>query len=624
MKKNESGISKIPSVIFPLLMAGLFFMTGCIGKSGLPSGSGTNADNARMVMINVTGVTDNADMMLLCEDGSYVMACMNDGKGCGLIHIGLNAGGDETRQYTVMVGADGIPVAVGTDDGKLIRIANISDTDFDCAVIREGSEGIYYYWDIPYSFGDVGTKGLAGDVWDTFTSPFKEWYEAVSNGISSFTWDEHSKKMIYPYILKVCAFTIQTVTVVASPVAGLPSLLSTVIDEGCKSGLWDRQSPAWSDVPVKALDFLEEDGKWTLKFNKDILGHLLSAEADLMIATADYMYEELSRSNPVTEPVFESEEWQIKLSPTTIEAGPEPASYTAAVTSLALWKVEGGSDWCRARKDGDRVVVDVDAYNGLETRNCFLVVKTVAYTDDIPDALLHVVQQGVLLDLSESSFAFGPEGGHGGVYVNANDQIASWDVSGCPDWIRISGKSAGSFFFDVDENTEGEDRTGIITVSGITSAGGRVDRTVTVTQYGGINQGWDGTSWSFSGNVTCVSDGRSETIPVSLEMKITSVENGQVWISEGIGTPELSLSMDADGRLVIDAEYDESYTDEYGWQKTYGSLEFILERTGTMTSVCSLSGRVNTEVKFEDEYIHSVFIVDGILDGILENAPEVR
>lgn len=611
MNNVNTHIGKNLLVVLTMVMTSLFLMTSCSKEEASPE-DGSNGNGAQMVMINITDITDKADVLLLCNDGSYVMACMNDGNGHGLIHVGLNAGGEETQEYTIMVDADGIPVAIGTE-AMTIRIGNITDTDFDCAVIDKGSEDIHYYWDIPYTFNGTTTRGLVDD----FKTPFRKWYDAVSGGVRNFTWDEHSRKMLYPYLMKVTAFALQIIT---PSIKKIPSLLTTFIDEGYKSGLWDKQSPEWCEIPVKALDFLDGDGKWRLKFHIDLPDLDIAFITDFLIAGADALYEELSRSDPVTDAVFTSEEWQIKLSPFTIEAGAEAATYTASVTTQAAWKVEGGNDWCRVHKDGNNVVVEVDAYNGLETRACNLVVKTVVYTSDIPEALLHVVQQGIIFDLSHTSFTFESEGGHGGVYVNTNEQIVSWGVSGHPSWIEINGTADNSFFFDVEENTEGEDRTGIITVTGITANGNKIDRTISVTQYGNLDWGWDGTSWSFSGTVTESLDGISETIPIHFDMEITSVANGQIWISNEIGMPELSTSLDNNGHLIIDAKYSGSYSDEYsGWLKLDGTLIYTFERTGATTAVCKMSGSIEVEEKSDTYHTFYTLTESGSMNGVLKN-----
>ena len=606
-------MKKYNAIISVLCVVSL--LASCSEDGGLSSGGGQGND-VGMVMINTVDETENADWMLLCDDGSYIMACMNDGNGHGVIRMELNAGGEDTQGYTILVDADGIPVAVGNDE-MTIQIGNITDTDFDCAVIEKGSDDIHYYWDIPYTFDGVATRGLVGDVWNSVASPFKSWYDQVSGGIRNFTWDEHSRKMILPYTLKVCGFWIQALSFVENPIKGVPSMLNTIIDEGYKSGLWDQQTPWWCDTSVMALDFLKENGKWGLKF--DLAGGSISLAADLMITAADAMYDELSRCEPATSAVFTGEEWQIKLSPATIEAGPEAAIYTASVTSQALWEVEGGASWCRARKEGDNVVVEVDDYSGRETRNCTVVVKTVTYTSDIPNALLHVVQQGVLFDLSESSLTFEAKGGSAGVYVNTNEQITSWSVSGCPSWVRISGKSDNSFYINVEENNEGEDRSGTITVTGITTSGSMIDRTVQVTQYGDLDWQWDNTSWSFSGMCTSVMDGENITDVMNFDMYITSVNDGQISIYGDFGAPQLSSTVDATGQLVIRANYNETLNFEDGWIKIQGMLTFIFKRTGVATSECRLSGSIDLEYKEDAYYDRSTATYDGSLSGTLKN-----
>ena len=121
----------------------LLFGTNCSDDNTVEPDVEPPVEDAQIAMVNITEDTDNADVLLLCTDGSYVMTCMNNGNGYGLLHCGFNVGGDETIEYTVMVDQDGLPVAIGNDE-VTIQVANLTDTDFDCAVIYRGSDEIHF------------------------------------------------------------------------------------------------------------------------------------------------------------------------------------------------------------------------------------------------------------------------------------------------------------------------------------------------------------------------------------------------------------------------------------------------------------------------------------------------
>lgn len=563
----------------------LLFGTNCSDDNTVEPDVEPPVEDAQIAMVNITEDTDNADVLLLCTDGSYVMTCMNNGNGYGLLHCGFNVGGDETIEYTVMVDQDGLPVAIGNDE-VTIQVANLTDTDFDCAVIYRGSDEIHYYWDIPYTFEGTDDVRSGGDTW-SFTDPFKKWYRAVSGGVRNFTWDEHSKKMILPYIIKVTGFTVKALAAVHCPIASAPSMLLTFIDEGYKSGLWDVKAPLWLNAALYLKDYFPSDGKWTLKFFIDTLKlQSLDIFSDLMVAWGDSMYEDLVRCEPATSATFTNEEWQIKLSPTTIEAGPEAATYTVTVNTEANWTVEGGDYWCRAYRNGSNVVVNVDAYSELETRSCTLLVRTTTYTADIPSALLYVVQQGVLFELSQTSFSFDAEGGNSGVYVYTNDNIASWDVS-VPSWVRIEGKADNSFLFSVAKNETGFDRTGTIIVTAITRGGNILTRTALITQSMEIPIEWDGTSWTFEGVLTANVDGETFTEDVSFDLDIVNVEEQQYELSIDLGS-KTNLSLLSDGRLLLSANYSVSSDGE----NISVESELIFERTGASSAQCEWTSNI--------------------------------
>ena len=142
----------------------------------------------------------------------------------------------------------------------------------------------------------------------------------------------------------------------------------------------------------------------------------------------------MSHYKPEMDPIFDAEEWQIKVSPTVIEAGPDAATYSVNVSSKAQWKVESNASWCKVSRQGNQAIVKVDAYQGTETRSCNVEITTQTYTPEISPATFAVVQQGILFELSESKLSFKPEGSTHGIYVYTNSNITSWEITAKPDW----------------------------------------------------------------------------------------------------------------------------------------------------------------------------------------------
>ena len=96
----------------------------------------------------------------------------------------------------------------------------------------------------------------------------------------------------------------------------------------------------------------------------------------------------MSHYKPEMDPIFDAEEWQIKVSPAVIEAGPDAATYSVNVSSKAQWKVESNASWCKVSRQGNQAIVKVDAYQGTETRSCNVEITTQTYTPEISPAHL--------------------------------------------------------------------------------------------------------------------------------------------------------------------------------------------------------------------------------------------
>ena len=141
-------------------------------------------------------------------------------------------------------------------------------------------------------------------------------------------------------------------------------LIPTIIDEGYKSGLWNVKTPLWYEDAGYAIEYIKKEwknGKWTFKFNPVGFIKQLFDKSDILNDYGDKLLYEMSHYKPEMDPIFDAEEWQIKVSPAVIEAGPDAATYSVNVSSKAQWKVESNASWCKVSRQGNQAIVKVDA-----------------------------------------------------------------------------------------------------------------------------------------------------------------------------------------------------------------------------------------------------------------------
>lgn len=335
------------------------------------------------------------------------------------------------------------------------------------------------------------------------------------------------------------------------------------------------------------------------------------------------MYEK-SHYKPEMDPIFDAEEWQIKVSPTVIEAGPDAATYSVDVSSKAQWKVESNASWCKVSRQGNQAIVKVDAYQGTETRSCNVEITTQTYTPEISPATFAVVQQGILFELSESKLSFKPEGSTRGIYVYTNSNITSWEITAKPDWVDKIDKAPNSFFIDVGENNTGETRSGLLTVTGYINNGTWIDRTVELIQPAGLE--WNNTSWSFTGNYTMTTEGESSSSPIKFELEIQDVATQQFSLKyEGVDLSltrntddmEISLTEDEKGQLILTmTEKEETREDNENWDKIYIQQQFKIKRINIDSANGDISGTTEYEGKAFGKYYHTTIIHSGHITGV--------
>lgn len=602
----------------------VLLLASCSDNPSQPSQDENEEDNNTVAMINLSDATESADFIMLCKDGNYIMGNFNAENGYGLFMVDFGVG-EQQEELTIMVNPEGIPEMLSYKETTFV-IRNITDKDFDFATI-DSQGNITYYWDIPYDFGDTDSRSIESLVW-TFTQPFKKWYEQTAGGIRNFTWDEHTRRMIGPYLLKVTAFADIAISCRKKPnPAPFLSAIQAAINEGYKSGLWNVKTASWFDDSINAINDLNikwENEQWNFKFRpKGVIEQIIDISGRLNDCGDKLLYKK-SHYKPEMDPIFDAEKWQIKVSPTVIEAGPDAATYSVDVSSKAQWKVESNASWCKVSRQGNQAIVKVDAYQGTETRSCNVEITTQTYTPEISPATFAVVQQGILFELSESKLSFKPEGSTRGIYVYTNSNITSWEITAKPDWVDKIDKAPNSFFIDVGENNTGETRSGLLTVTGYINNGTWIDRTVELIQPAGLE--WNNTSWSFTGNYTMTTEGESSSSPIKFELEIQDVATQQFSLKyEGVALSltrntddmEISLTEDEKGQLILTmTEKEETREDNENWDKIYIQQQFTIKRINIDSANGDISGTTEYEGKAFGKYYHTTIIHSGHITGV--------
>lgn len=558
-----------------------------------------NLVNVQMIALNTNGETKEADALLICNDGSYVLCDADNGNGYSTIYINTSVNNDFTKGTILFLDEEGTPIIASTENGQFI-FKNITDNSFDFAFI--GNRGdISYYWDIPFPYNSDTRMTTTRAFYDPLVNSWKSWKSSVVD--FDWTWDEHQKKAIVPFLCKMGSFVITAVGIVRGTGTHVDRAVGvyTVFDEANKSDIINANWLNYASSSVDFIDLVESssEGGWSsilkngkLSFSKSGFG--LSVLANFLNQYGDNELANLGKYEEWVAPTFEGKEWQIKLSTYLLECTMDEATYSVDVSTKAAWEIDDSNinhSWCSITKENGRVVVKVKEYDGIEDRVCSAKIKTSAETNDIPPATLTIKQSGVLFEISTPELIFTQEGGEQGINVNTNKNVASWKVTARPDWCKTQEWEAALIVTVQEDAHLLEDREGVITLTAQLVNGETIDRFLNVKQV--VQDMWNGTKWNFSGSVNA-----SGNMAMVGNISMSEVTNFGIEIRD-VDRNDFSLSgdlagLEKDSHIYCDAENHLIWSHSETISESGASMKMTTSITFTRTSSTTATGKMNS------------------------------
>lgn len=558
----------------------------------------------KIYAINLTSDTEDADLAVLASDGSYIIFDANKDKGYGAIYFNSSVGNDIDEGFQILVDNDGLPFMAKTQFGHLVF--NFGEDAFDAALIDDNDNPIYV-WNLPIEDNSTTeAKSIKSVRLNGFTKPFTQWLNNI---------DEHSIRMLVPYLCKVATFVPTAVSAVCgNPIAGL-SIICSLFIEAKKSGLIDNNISLIENISrmIDALSLIDDSLDGGLdKYLKD--GQLVfSAEGMTMglltsrlYSMADEQLQSFPKYANITKTSFESKEWQLVLGTNYLSCEAEPKTYRVSVTSRSLWEIDdSGVDkrWCQVSKDGGDIVVKILEYDDYETLSCKAVIKTVEYNDDVHPAILTISRTGLLFELSTDEITATQEGATRGIYVTTNGSVKEWSVSAHPEWC-VCTRESGTNTLWVKINPDAtlvENRIGYIDITAITIGGSVVTKSVRVVQTPELL--WNNTSWMFTGSFTIDGD----IYPVNFGISIKSVEENKFSFSGDLEGCEkyFSISLGDNNTLCANGKITVSSTGVYATQTYNINLKRDSADEASGSIVYKVDGTVDGE-HFSDCVVSSL------------------
>lgn len=591
------------ALIMAALIMPLLFMSCSKDDDNLTDTIGSNGSsytndipaNFQVIALNISEETEDADVLLLCDDGSYILCDANNGNGYGVIYFNSSVSNEISEGIAIYLDGNGTPIMASLKDGHLL-FNNITDNSFDFAYIDKNGN-TSYYWDIPFPYSTNASQPATRAWYDPWINSWKD----IGSTVRHWSWDDHQKRAIVPFLCKMGSFTITAVGIVSRNPFEIASGINTLFDEVNKSG--DFTKAAWLEYLSNTVDFANfvessTKGGWSeivkngkVSFSPKGFGLNILAKA-----LNDYGESELANlSNYST--IFDNVKYKITLSTYLLECSMDESTYTVNVSTIAEWDIDDSNvdkKWCSVSKENGRIVVRVKGNDETEDRVCFAKIVASEYdTHDIPPAKLTIKQTGVLFQLAPE-IVFTQEGGETGVNVYTSKNIVSWRVTSQPWWCRAENRNGETLFVSVQKDEHLlEDREGIITVTAQLTNGISIDRTVVVRQ---IVTTWDGTSWHFQGT-------------------------GSAWGESSTGSFTLSIQDASAGKFSSDNAWNSMELLDNGdlklklYRSVYEGSYINLEMTITRTSQTTARGILTGGQSAEGDYTNWSGVYNGTLIG---------
>lgn len=502
MKKYILGLLTIMAVLF------------CACSQDEPNMSGKKKKPLTYAAINLNDTTPDADILVAADDRNYLVCDVNHKDKCGTLFFSNTYWKNINEGYLIYMDSTGTPMMLRTPKQDEYYFKNVTENGCDVAHKKANGE-ISYFWDVELDEGAAksGSPRRVPASWsDAITSPFTTWWSDVSS--FDWTWDQHQRKAILPFLAKVTSFAITAVTAVGEGDA--ISVLITLYEESLKSGLVDGSLMTYIDAYGQWSEFKDHYQAVTEGVSiEDVKGFAIGKIASTLNDYADDALNNIATFDEISWDIFNHPENHITLSRYMLNYPQSGGIGLVKVTAQPGWYCNPYSlpSWCRCTVDqeNNQLNFTVEANESATTREATLLVYPPSMVDP---ARLTIKQEGYAFALDPTSITFTGEVGYNAILVQTSDKVETWRVKSCPNWLTYE-RSETTIWLVTKGKASGT-KTGSVVVEATFRGGGTVTKSCAVRWEAGTSKySWDYTHWAFSGPMT-FSDGSSGTLPMEL------------------------------------------------------------------------------------------------------------
>lgn len=528
----------------------------CACDSNDPNGPGQE-EKLSYVAININDSTQDADILFACSDGSYMLCDVNNENGYGVIYLNSSPKKAMEEGIFIFIDSTGTPAYVKTKEGEIV-FNNANDLSCNMACRNNAGETTYF-WEAQLfetSVTAYGPNRIKANWSDAATSPLRKWWDEVHN--FDWTWDEHQRRAILPYLAKVTAFGMMAVGIWLEPIEAVSGVI-TLYEEAAKSGLLPDDGVIYCEayeLGKTALDANDVRKLWKSDNFKFEAGQFsLGLWAGLLNQFADEWLEHVGDYKEQTDAYFSNPAARIVLSKYVVEQDYDGGYEAITVSAYGDWEVlDYKSDWCFVSKDNqDPSLLDVKVYKNEddEDRTCNVILRLLSANG--PSTTLTIRQAALKLEVSETDLLFEEKSDSKKIKIEVGAQVKSWSVVDKPDWLNAD-ESRFSLTLSVNsKHYPSSEQSGVVLLKAYLNDGSTLTRTINV-RIVPIPEGsskWDNTRWIFTGPFV-FNDGSGGTLGMELVVNSVSAHSATMTI---MNTPNIPCKVSEDSSHQLNGTF---------------------------------------------------------------------
>ena len=519
--------------------------------------------------VNISDTTENADILLACSDGSYLIADVNYSDSYCIFYLNYPFIQDYEGGLTLYLDFNGVPGMLEYK-GHAFVFNDVTTATCNVADQNTYDNSWTFYWDVQVY------KDKTPEPWDEkVAAPFLAWWQNVEG--TEWKWDDPDCKPIVPYILKVMDYCLHAIEAIYSEHKWNVGLAQVT------------DITNYLDSTEAMTDLLKHDDRW-----KEVPEDLTLTKPKLPLPVFGELFRDKNKEGvknynerkQTTKEVFDDpDNFKFALEKYVLDVPYEGGEFEIATTGTNTWYVETSwseTPWTVVAKADDHTIKATVAPNKetnvreQKIQICIINYYSTSSTYMYTYTYLTIRQAGFPLRIEPAVLQFENSDPKYIWVMTSEDAVNSWSVTYSPNWLNKEIQDDRVILTRNDNYDKKKITSDSVVITARLKNNTSMRASCFVTSVPSVdnpNQ-WDNTRWFFTGTRMFV-DKQGNVLSSSLHefsLTIGSVDKGEVVYKDDSGEmPAISTSVDELGQLRWNIGYD-----------------FVATRTSAMQADCTM------------------------------------